>query len=186
MEPITITEGQLGKWARIAIVQIEVPFGTELVEQAATPPEAAPLFIYKHSTAQTRKIVELLEQLATVGVNIATFPEYSVPEEGITEIAAKADELGILAILGSYHVSDRASVQYRKNVCPVVLPGQGIFLAEKYSLSDEEEGRVYLALRVAHAVPLTSCHDWAVLARIRADSRPIASGEGMTLQSRRA
>lgn len=145
MEPINLQEGLLKKKVNIAVVQLESPFYREL--DLGVSHKGDDIFNWKGRKVieeRKKKIIFILEQIKKVrdNINIIVFPEYCVPSDCLPILKEFAEENDIIIVAGTDQVRDPNEENYRKNVCPVIIPHERIYFVEKEHISDKEGGIV--------------------------------------------
>ncbi len=102
------------------------------------------------SEAYKRKVMAILEAVKGE-VDIVVFPEFSIPFDYLEDIQKYANENGIIVFAGTHYVteenlekyeklfaSDFGEEDFRKNICPVVIPNSKIIHNEKMFGAKEE------------------------------------------------
>ena len=145
MEPINLQEGILEEKVNIAVVQLESPFYSELDLSVSHKDEN--IFSWRGKKVieeRKKKIISILEQIKKVrdNINIIVFPEYCVPSDCIPILKEFAEENDIIIVAGTDQVRDPNEKNYRKNVCPVIIPHERIYFVEKEHISEKEDGVV--------------------------------------------
>mgnify|MGYP000889073102 FL=1 len=102
------------------------------------------------SEAYKRKVMTILEAVKEEA-NIVVFPEFSIPFDYLEDIQKYANETGIIVFAGTHYVteenlekyeilfsSDFGEEDFRKNICPIVIPNSRIIHSEKMFGAKEE------------------------------------------------
>ncbi|AKB50452.1 hypothetical protein MSBRW_1199 [Methanosarcina barkeri str. Wiesmoor] len=102
------------------------------------------------SEAYKRKVMAILEAVKEEA-DIIVFPEFSIPFDYLEDIQNYANETGIIVFAGTHYVteenlekyeklfaSDFGEEDFRKNICPVVIPNSNIIHSEKMFGAKEE------------------------------------------------
>lgn len=102
------------------------------------------------SEAYKRKVMTILEAVKEEA-DIIVFPEFSIPFDYLGDIQRYANETGIIIFAGTHYVteenlekyeksfaSDFGEGDFRKNICPVVIPNSEIIHSEKMFGAKEE------------------------------------------------
>ena len=102
------------------------------------------------SEAYERKVMAILEAVKEEA-DIVVFPEFSIPFGYLEDIQKYANENGIIVFAGTHYVmeenlekyeksfaSDFGEGDFRKNICPVVIPNSEIIHSEKMFGAKEE------------------------------------------------
>ena len=127
------------------MVQLESPFYSELDLSVSHKDEN--IFSWRGKKVieeREKKIISILEQIKRVrdNINIIVFPEYCVPSDCIPTLKKFAEENDIIIVAGTDQVRDPNEENYRKNVCPVIIPHERIYFVEKEHITDKESGIV--------------------------------------------
>ena len=128
-----------GKDLKVAAVQLRYDVYGE--DYAVKPLE---------SEAYKRKVMAILEAIKEKA-NIVVFPEFSIPFDYLEDIQEYANETGIIVFAGTHYVTEEnlekyeklfasefAEEDFRKNICPVVIPNLRIVHNEKMFGAKEE------------------------------------------------
>jgi hypothetical protein len=102
------------------------------------------------SEAYKRKVMTILEAVKEEA-NIIVFPEFSIPFDYLEDIQKYANEIGIIVFAGTHYITEENLGEYpklfasefeeddfRKNICPVVIPNSKIIHSEKMFGAKEE------------------------------------------------
>ncbi|MHB8100775.1 MAG: tetratricopeptide repeat protein [Methanosarcina sp.] len=102
------------------------------------------------SEAYKRKVITTLETVKGE-VNVVVFPEFSIPFDYLEEIQRYSNENGIIVFAGTHYIteenlekyeklfaSDFTEEDFRKNICPIVIPNSKIMHNEKMFGAKEE------------------------------------------------
>ena len=97
-----------------------------------------------------RKVIATLETVKGE-VNVVVFPEFSIPFDYLEDIQTYSNENGIIVYAGTHYVteenlkkyeklfaSDFTEEDFRKNICPIVMPNSKIIHNEKMFGAKEE------------------------------------------------
>lgn len=127
----------------LAVVQLKSPFYDEMevIEQEGDRKDA---FYWKKGVIDKRekKIQDILEEVIQKRehIGIIVFPEYSIPGKLVSNLKDFADKNNVIIIAGSDQIREKSDENYRKNVCPVIIPKDKIYYVEKRHISDLENG----------------------------------------------
>jgi predicted amidohydrolase len=141
MNLINLQDGLLGEKINIAVVQLESPFYSEL--DLGLSLKGDDIFSWKGRMAleaRKKKIISISEQIKKVrdNINVIAFPEYSVPSDCLPILKEFADENDIIIVAGTDQVRNPNEENYRKNVCPVIIPHEKVYFVKKEHISDNE------------------------------------------------
>ena len=102
------------------------------------------------SEAYERKVMAILKAVKEEA-DIVVFPEFSIPFDYLEDIQKYANENGIIVFAGTHYVteenlekyeksfaSDFGEGDFRKNICPIVIPNSEIIHSEKMFGAKEE------------------------------------------------
>jgi len=102
------------------------------------------------SEAYKRKVMAILEAVKGKA-DIVVFPEFSIPFDYLEDIQEYANETGTIIFAGTHYImeenfekyktlfaSDFGEEDFRKNICPVVIPNSKIIHSEKMFGAKEE------------------------------------------------
>jgi predicted amidohydrolase len=103
------------------------------------------------SEAYKRKVMVILEAAVKEKADIVVFPEFSIPIDYLEDIQEYANKNGIIVFAGTHYVTEENLEKYeklfasefteedfRKNICPVVIPNLRIVHNEKMFGAKEE------------------------------------------------
>ena len=104
------------------------------------------------SEAYKRKVMAILGAVKGEA-DIIVFPEFSIPFDYLEDIQKYANETGIIVLAGTHYVTEENLKKYekffasnfteedfRKNICPIVIPNSKIIHNEKMFGAKEELG----------------------------------------------
>ena len=102
------------------------------------------------SEAYKRKVMEILGAVKGEA-DVVVFPEFSIPFDYLEDIQRYANETGIIVFAGTHYItednlekyeklfaSDFEDKDFRKNICPAVIPNSKIIHNEKMFGAKEE------------------------------------------------
>ena len=128
---------------RIAVVQLKSPFAGSPSEIVSTSHHGGHRFAWMGNAEKNRteKIKQVCESILEhrPKTNMLVLPEYCVPESAIGYLRDVSNRGGgKIIIAGSYQNTETGHALYRKNICPILVPGMDIIYAVKANVSVEE------------------------------------------------